>query len=63
MKCPRCSEECERPTVDVGVGEVAVGPWGCDNCYWVEGASAEEQAILDAIAPKPAAPPASEGDK
>lgn len=46
MKCPRCNEPCERPTVDVGVGEVAVGPWACDACYWVEGATAEEQAYL-----------------
>ncbi len=47
MKCPRCSEECEQPTVDVGVGEVPVGPWACENCHWVEGVTAEEQARMD----------------
>lgn len=48
MKCPRCQSECERPTVDCGVGEIAVGPWACDACYWVEGITSEEQATLDA---------------
>ena len=47
MKCPRCSEECERPTVDIGVGEMPCGPWGCENCYWVEGVSEEEQKEVD----------------
>jgi hypothetical protein len=47
MKCPRCGEECERPMVDVGVGEIPCGPWGCENCHWVEDISPEEQALLD----------------
>ena len=42
MKCPRCSEECEQATVDIGVGEISVGPWGCENCHWVLGVPEEE---------------------
>lgn len=34
MICPRCSEECDRYDVDVGVG-VIYGPWGC-ACGWSE---------------------------
>lgn len=36
MICPKCGCECTRDTVDVGVGEVPVGPWGCENCGWYE---------------------------
>jgi hypothetical protein len=36
MKCPKCGEECERDMVDVGVGEIQSGPWGCPDCLWVE---------------------------
>jgi hypothetical protein len=36
MLCPRCGEPCEQDTVDIGVGEQPVGPWGCPNCHWVE---------------------------
>ena len=50
MKCPRCNEECDYPTVDIGVGEIQCGAASCDNCYWVEGVTAEEQAELDADA-------------
>lgn len=37
MKCPRCGEPCERDMVDVGVGEIPAGPWGCFTCHWTEG--------------------------
>lgn len=35
MICPRCGTECERDSVDVGVG-VIHGPWGCPSCAWSE---------------------------
>jgi hypothetical protein len=47
VKCPRCGEECEQATVDVGVGEVPVGPWGCENCHWVEGVCEHGNTIPD----------------
>lgn len=31
--CPHCGEECDRASVDVGVG-VIHGPWGCPHCGW-----------------------------
>jgi len=34
--CPQCGEPCERDMVDVGIGEIPSGPWGCPNCHWVE---------------------------
>ena len=34
MKCPKCGEECDRESVDVGVG-VICGPLGC-YCGWSE---------------------------
>lgn len=34
MNCPKCGEECERDSVDVGVG-VIYGPYGC-ICGWSE---------------------------
>lgn len=36
MKCPNCGEECTRDMVDVGVCEIPSGPYGCENCGWVE---------------------------
>ena len=35
MVCPECGEECERESVDVGVGYL-FGPWGCMRCGWSE---------------------------
>lgn len=35
MKCPRCNEDCDRDSVDVGVG-VIHGPYGCASCGWSE---------------------------
>ena len=32
--CPNCGCECERESVDVGVG-IIYGPWGC-HCGWSE---------------------------
>lgn len=34
-KCPKCSEECWRESVDVEVG-IIYGPWGCPACGWSE---------------------------
>jgi hypothetical protein len=31
--CPHCGEDCDRESVDVGVG-VIHGPWGCAGCGW-----------------------------
>jgi hypothetical protein len=33
--CPKCGEQCERDSVDVGVG-VMDGPYGCPGCGWSE---------------------------
>ncbi|HYC44496.1 MAG TPA: hypothetical protein VED01_03330 [Burkholderiales bacterium] len=37
MKCPECGSECDRDSVDVGVG-VIHGPYGCLGCGWSENA-------------------------
>jgi hypothetical protein len=34
MICPECGAQCDRDSVDVGVG-VIHGPWGC-SCGWSE---------------------------
>lgn len=34
--CPNCGDYIERDMVDVGVGEIPCGPWGCPSCHWVE---------------------------
>jgi len=37
MKCPDCGTECEPyAEVDIGVGVMQGGPWGCPACHWVE---------------------------
>jgi hypothetical protein len=36
INCPYCDEPCEAPTVDVGVGEIQCGPYGCDLCESVQ---------------------------
>jgi len=35
MKCPKCGDDCERDSVDVGVG-IIHSPYGCPNCGWSE---------------------------
>jgi hypothetical protein len=35
MKCPKCNEDCERDSVDIGVG-IIHGPYGCAMCGWSE---------------------------
>jgi hypothetical protein len=35
MKCPKCSTDCDRDCVDVGVGTI-YGPYGCSGCGWSE---------------------------
>lgn len=41
MKCPKCGAEAERDEVDVGVGSVPAGPYGCFECGWVQEAPRE----------------------
>lgn len=36
MNCPQCGEVCERDMVDIGLGEMPTGPFGCENCGWVQ---------------------------
>ncbi len=37
MKCPWCgSTDVTCDTVDVGVGEMQSGPYGCENCHAVQ---------------------------
>lgn len=37
MKCPKCGTECEPyAEVDIGVGVMQGGPWGCPACHWIE---------------------------
>ena len=35
QQCPKCSAECWRDEVDIGVG-VQYGPWRCSECGWGE---------------------------
>ena len=36
-KCPQCGTELEPyAEVDIGVGVMQGGPWGCPACHWVE---------------------------
>jgi|GEM_PF-2889924 len=54
MKCPKCSEDCQRDEADVGV-RIVYGPWGCPGCGWSEeaeydlstGAKSNEYGTLD----------------
>jgi hypothetical protein len=35
--CPKCGMEMEPyAEVDIGVGVMTGGPWGCPACHWVE---------------------------
>lgn len=37
MICPKCgSPNVECDTVDVGVGQIQSGPYGCIDCHWVQ---------------------------
>lgn len=36
MRCPQCGASCEQDDVDVGIGTVPIGPWGCPECHWVQ---------------------------
>lgn len=47
MLCPQCGEPCVQDTVDIGVGEQPVGPWGCPNCYWVAPDPREVERLID----------------
>lgn len=35
--CPNCGAELQQETVDVGVGNMPIGPVGCAECHWFEG--------------------------
>lgn len=48
MNCPNCGAECERDEVDVGVGTMPAGPWGCPECHWVEPTDLEAMNRLEA---------------
>lgn len=43
--CPYCGEPMERDEIDVGIGSVPTGPWGCAVCLYIEPAGAEGQLI------------------
>jgi len=47
MPCPKCGEEMECDTVDIGVGEMRVSPWGCPACHWFEGKDDERSDFRD----------------
>ena len=35
--CPYCGyDQCTAETVDIGVGEIQSGPYGCDRCHAVQ---------------------------
>jgi hypothetical protein len=35
--CPQCGDpNCEADTVDIGVGSMQSGPFGCERCGYVE---------------------------
>ena len=35
--CPQCGTELEPyAEVDIGVGMLQGGPWGCPRCHWIE---------------------------
>ena len=46
MKCPKCGDDCERDSVDVGVG-IIHGPYGCPSCAWsrIRNTTCQEIAI------------------
>lgn len=36
-RCPKCGTRLEPyAEVDIGVGTLQGGPWGCPACHWVE---------------------------
>lgn len=44
--CPKCQTPLEPyAEVDIGVGIMQGGPWGCPACHWVE----EAQAMLPPV--------------
>lgn len=47
MTCPQCGADCERDMVDVGIGEIPSGPWGCPECHWVDRSTKDADALLD----------------
>lgn len=41
--CPNCNKIIEAEFTDIGVGMQQTGPFGCEDCGWLE-TSAEEDA-------------------
>lgn len=36
MNCPKCGLPAEQETVDIGVGNMPIGPYYCFDCQWVD---------------------------
>ena len=50
--CPKCGTELEPyAEVDIGVGMLQGGPWGCPVCHWVE-PEESEPALTELANPK-----------
>ena len=44
--CPQCQTPLEPyAEVDIGVGVLQGGPWGCPRCHWVE--PLEDLGLID----------------
>lgn len=64
-QCPRGCGPLERDEVDIGVGNIAVSPYGCPFCHWVQGDDVEfrrppTRYILTRLAAPGAAPEVAE---
>lgn len=48
--CPKCGAPLEPyAEVDIGVGTLQGGPWGCPRCHWVETDEALAETALPDI--------------
>lgn len=43
MKCPACNQEMEHDEVDIGVGNMPIGPYYCPFCQYVDNDEPEEE--------------------
>lgn len=46
MICPQCGEPCTQDMVDVGIGSIPCGPYGCENCHWVDTSAKADDDML-----------------